>query len=372
MAKERLIGKTEAELAEILRRYDGPDYRCRQVFHGLYRRRVATIEEMTDLPLRLRQELGREFVVSDVELAHLFESRDGTRRYLLRLGDATPIETIWIPEEYADTICVSTQAGCPVACTFCMTGRLGLRRHLDAGEIVSQVALVLNERYGVGGRPARGINIVLMGMGEPLLNYENVIGAIRLLCDPRGFNISERRITLSTIGVVPRLRDLAREAVRPELAISLSAPTDELRSQLIPLNRRWPLAELLDACRQYPLRRNEWISFEYVMLDGINDQDQHARQLVRLLRGLRAKVNLIPHNPAPELPYRSSPWEQIVRFQSLVREGGLLVFIRQPRGRDIDAACGQLAARQPTERRDPLITGVIETPPVRSDRHECG
>ena len=366
------MGKSEAELAEILHRYDSPSYRCRQVFHALYHRRAATIEAMTDLPRRLREVLARDFVVTDVEVSRIFESCDGTRRYLLRLADATLIEAVWIPEDYADTICISTQAGCPVACTFCMTGRLGLRRQLDVGEIVSQVALVLNDRYGVGSRPPRGTNIVLMGMGEPLLNYENVIRAIRLLCNPRGFNISERRITLSTIGVVPRIRDLARESVRPELAISLSAPTDELRSQLIPLNRRWPLGQLMEACRQYPLRRNEWISFEYVMLDGINDQDEQARQLVRLLRGLKAKVNLIPHNPGPELAYRSSPSERILQFQSLLREGGLLTFIRQPRGRDIDAACGQLAARGERESTDSLerSVGISGTPPAQCDRRE--
>ncbi len=347
MARQRLIGKTEPELGEILSRYDPQPYRGRQVFHALYRRRVSTLDAMTDLPRRLRQALAEDFLVTDVDLADVFTSRDGTRRYLLRLCDGIWIEAVWIPEEYADTICISTQAGCPVACTFCMTGRLGLRRQLDAGEILSQVVLVLNDRYGVGGAPARGTNLVFMGMGEPLLNYENVMRAVRLLCHPKGLAISARRITLSTIGVVPRLRDLAREPLRPELAISLSAPTDELRNQLIPLNRRWPLAELMKVCRAYPLRRHEWISFEYVMLDGINDHDDQARQLIRLLQGLRAKVNLIPHNPAPELPYRSSPPERIERFQSLLRQAGILTFIRQPRGRDIDAACGQLAARQP-------------------------
>jgi 23S rRNA (adenine2503-C2)-methyltransferase len=347
MARQRLIGKTETELGEILSRYDPQPYRGRQVFHALYRRRVSTLDAMTDLPRRLRQALAEDFLVTDVDLADVFTSRDGTRRYLLRLCDGIWIEAVWIPEEYADTICLSTQAGCPVACTFCMTGRLGLRRQLEAGEILSQVVLVLNDRYGVGGAPERGTNLVFMGMGEPLLNYENVMRAVRLLCHPKGLGISARRITLSTIGVVPRLRDLAREPLRPELAISLSAPTDELRDQLIPLNRRWPLAELMKVCRAYPLRRHEWISFEYVMLDGINDHDDQARQLVRLLQGLRAKVNLIPHNPAPELPYRSSPPERIERFQSLLRQAGILTFIRQPRGRDIDAACGQLAARQP-------------------------
>lgn len=338
----------------MLRAYDSKPYRGHQLFEALYRRRITDLHTATDLPQSLRAALREEFVITDVEIADVFQANDGTRRYLLRLHDGVLIESVWIPEPYAHTICLSTQAGCPLACTFCMTGRLGLTRNLEAGEIVAQVWLLLNDLYGPDARPERGINLVLMGMGEPLLNYENVMKAIRLFCDPRGMNISQRRITLSTAGVVPRIHQLAREPVRPELAISLSATTDALRDRLMPINRRWPLEELLAACREYPLRRNEWISFEYVMLDGVNDGEEDARRLVRLLRGLRAKVNLIPHNPAPELPFAASPESRILRFQQIVRAAGIPTFIRHPRGREIAAACGQLAAR----RREDLSAAI--------------
>jgi 23S rRNA (adenine2503-C2)-methyltransferase len=211
--------------------------------------------------------------------------------------------------------------------------------------MVAQAGWVLNDQYGVGQEPARGVNLVFMGMGEPMLNYDQVIKAVRLLCDPQGMGISQHRITVSTAGVVPRIDDLAREPIRPELAISLSATTNDLRDRLMPLNKRWPLEELLAACRRYPLRPRERVTFEYVMLDGVNDSDQDAQRLPRLLRSIKAKVNLIPHNPAPELPFRSSPQARILRFQERLRSHGIPVFIRQPRGQDIDAACGQLAAR---------------------------
>jgi 23S rRNA (adenine2503-C2)-methyltransferase len=217
---------------------------------------------------------------------------------------------------------------------------------MTAGEIVSQVVIVLNQVYGAGAEPPHRTNIVMMGMGEPLLNYENVMKAMRLLADEAGLRIGPKRVTLSTAGIVPRIYDLAREEVRPRLAVSLTAPTDELRDRLFPINRKYPLAELMKACRAYPLGERERLTFEYVMLDGVNDSDRHARELVRLLAGLRAKVNLIPHNPAPELPYLSSPMERILAFESVLIAAGVPSFIRRPRGRDISAACGQLAARR--------------------------
>jgi 23S rRNA (adenine2503-C2)-methyltransferase len=340
-----IIGQPLAELGETLRAFHVPSYRARQLYHTIYHRRNYQIEAVTEFPKDLRAALQARFTITQTEIERVFQSIDGTRRYLFRLGDAQRIEAVWIPEAHRDTICVSTQVGCPLACQFCMTGVLGLKRNLSPGEIVAQIGLVLNDRYGVGVAPARGVNLVFMGMGEPMLNYDNVIKAIRLLCDPQGMNISERRITVSTAGVVPRIDDLGKEPIRPELAISLSATTDELRDRLMPLNKRWPLAELLAACRRYPLRPRERVTFEYVMLDGINDSNQDAQRLSRWLRGIRTKVNLIPHNPAPELPFRSSSEKLILRFQESLRNRGIPAFIRKPRGQDIDGACGQLAAR---------------------------
>lgn len=226
-----------------------------------------------------------------------------------------------------------------------MTGVIGLKRNMTAGEIVSQVVIVLNEVYGAGAEPPHGTNIVMMGMGEPLLNYDSVMKAIRLFADEEGLQIAPRRVTLSTAGIVPRIYDLAAEPVRPRLAISLTAARDELRDQLFPINRKYPLRELIAACRSFPLQERERLTFEYVMLAGVNDSDSDARELVRLLSTLRAKVNLIPHNPAPELPYQSSTMGRILAFQEILTASGLPSFIRRPRGQDISAACGQLAAR---------------------------
>jgi 23S rRNA (adenine2503-C2)-methyltransferase len=261
------------------------------------------------------------------------------------LADGREVETVFMPERHRDTICISSQVGCPLACDFCMTGVLGLMRNMTAGEIVSQIVLALNEVYGPGETLPHGTNIVIMGMGEPLLNYDEVMKTIAIVSDADGMDIAPRRITLSTAGIVPRIYDLAKEPVRPRLAISLTAATNELRDRLFPINRKYPLEELIEACRQYPLGDRERLTFEYVMLRDVNDSDRDARDLVRLLNRIRAKVNLIPHNPAPELPYVSSDMDRIVQFQSVLVQSGLPAFIRRPRGLDISAACGQLAAR---------------------------
>jgi 23S rRNA (adenine2503-C2)-methyltransferase len=309
-------------------------------------------------------------VVTNTRVENVFISSDGTRRFLLKLGDGREVESVFMPEERRDTVCISSQVGCPLACDFCMTGVMGLKRNMTAGEILSQVTIVLNEVYGSRvsprdsssisrlGRDMSGrervresreepfpINIVMMGMGEPLLNYENVIKSIRLMADDEGVGIPARRVTLSTAGIVPRIYDLAREEVRPRLAISLTAARDELRDRLFPINRKYPLAVLMEACRRYPLGEREQLTFEYVMLEGVNDSPDDARDLAQLLKGLRAKVNLIPHNPAPELPYRATSMERILEFQRVLVEAKLPAFIRRPRGQDISAACGQLAAR---------------------------
>jgi 23S rRNA (adenine2503-C2)-methyltransferase len=346
--RAEIIGQTLAELSDTLAAFNVEPYRARQLFHAIYKRRSYQLETLTEFPKDLRVALQERLAITRTEIERTFQSVDGTRRYLIQLGDGQRVEAVWIPEEHRDTLCLSTQVGCPLACQFCMTGVLGLKRNLTAGEIVVQVGHLLNAQYGVGQDARRSVNLVFMGMGEPLLNYDNVMKAIRLLCDRQGMNISQRRMTLSTVGLVPRIRDLAKEPVRPELAISLAATTDELRDRLMPINQRWPLEELRAACRAYPLRPHERLTFEYVMLDGVNDSDKDAQRLTRWLRGIRAKVNLIPHNPAPELPFRSSPEDRILRFQQQLRERGVLAFIRTPRGQDIDAACGQLAARTAT------------------------
>jgi 23S rRNA (adenine2503-C2)-methyltransferase len=226
-----------------------------------------------------------------------------------------------------------------------MTGVLGLKRNMTVGEILSQVVIVLNEVYGRGTEPPHRTNIVMMGMGEPLLNYDEVMKSIRIMADGEGLGIAAARVTLSTAGIVPRIKELGSEEIRPRLAISLTAANDELRNRLFPINRKYPLSELMEACRSYPLGKRERLTFEYVMLDGVNDSDRDARELVRLLSGIAAKVNLIPHNPAPELPYSSSSMERITAFQEVLTQSGLPSFIRKPRGQDISAACGQLAAR---------------------------
>lgn len=340
-----LLGLTQDELREFMMAMGEKPYRARQLYDAICRRRITSYDKMTDLPKTLRQILAECSVVTHTQIQNVFLSSDGTRRFLLSLDDGLEVESVFMPEERRDTICISSQVGCPLACSFCMTGVIGLKRNMTASEIVSQVVLVLNEVYGEGVEAPHRTNIVMMGMGEPFLNYDQVIKSVRLLADQQGLAIAPRYVTLSTAGIVPRIYDLAREEVRPRLAISLTAPNDELRNQLFPINRKYPLAELIEACRRYPLAERERLTFEYVMLDGVNDSNKQARELIRLLSGIRAKVNLIPHNPAPELPYASSPMDRILAFQKILTEGGLPSFIRRPRGRDISAACGQLAAR---------------------------
>ena len=343
--KTELIGLTQDELREFVVALGEKPYRARQLYDSIFRRRIVTFDAMTELPKTLRRILEDHSFVTLTTIRSVFVSSDGTERFLLTLGDGSEVESVFMPEERRDTICISSQVGCPLACGFCMTGVIGLKRNMTAAEIVSQVVIMLNHIYGEGVEVPHRTNIVMMGMGEPLLNYDPVMKVVRLFSDQRGLGIAPRRVTLSTAGIVPRIYDLAKEEVRPRLAISLTASNDELRNRLFPINRKYPLAKLIEACRRYPLGERERLTFEYVMLDGINDSDQQARELVGLLSGIRAKVNLIPHNPAPELPYASSPMDRIIEFQKILTDAGLPSFIRRPRGQDISAACGQLAAR---------------------------
>jgi 23S rRNA (adenine2503-C2)-methyltransferase len=344
-----LAGLSQAELAEFVESLGEPTYRARQVFAGLHQRRLHSFAEMSDLPKELRAKLEEHAVASTLTLESRYLSTDGTRRYLFKTHDKLPVETVFIPEERRDTICFSSQSGCPLQCTFCLTAQLGLLRNLTAGEIVEQIVTALNDAYGVSVKPPRGTNLVGMGAGEPFLNFEELMKAISVMKDPDGLHIVPNRVTISTAGIVPRIRELATIADRPHLAVSLAAPTDELRNELMPINKKWPLRELLAACKEFEesLKPNERFTFEYVMLAGVNDSDEHARQLANLLnrQELRAKVNLIPHNPADPLPYQPSPPERVELFREILESKGVHAFIRKPRGRDILAACGQLAAR---------------------------
>ena len=344
-----LTGLSPAELSEFVDTLGEPAYRGRQIFAAIHGRRLRSFEQITDLPKELRSKLEQQAAISTLNLESRYVSTDGTRRYLFKTRDSLPVETVFIPEERRDTICFSSQSGCPLQCTFCLTAQLGLLRNLTAGEIVEQIIVALNDAYGEGVQPPRGTNLVGMGAGEPFLNFDELIKAVRIMKEPGGLHIVPNRITVSTAGVGPRIRELAKISDRPHLAVSLAAPNDELRNELMPINKKWPLKELLSACKDFEksLKPGERFTFEYVMLDGVNDSDEHARQLANLLNrhSLRAKVNLIPHNPAEPLPYQPSSAERVEAFREILESRRIHAFIRRPRGRDILAACGQLAAR---------------------------
>ena len=351
-----LLGLTLQELTNIAEGTGQPSYRGQQLFEAIYRHRVTSIEKVSTLPGDFRRRLAEGgFSIGLPRVEKQFQSSDGTIRYLIGLHDGQTVETVWMPEgdggESGDgtdaednlhrsraTICVSSQVGCAVECQFCLTALLGVKRNLTAGEIIGQVCEVLNERNA--SPPLERINIVFMGMGEPFLNFDNLVKAVRLLV--AGVGIPESRMTVSTAGIAPRIPDLGREAVRPKLAISLNAPNDELRSRLMPINRKWNLERLMAASRGYPLRNREKLTFEYVLLHDVNDQPEHARELVDLIRGIRAKVNLIALNPGPGIDFGTPAQERVLSFQKILMAAGVPTFIRRPRGRDIYAACGQL------------------------------
>ena len=326
------------ELREVLGP-DQPGYRAKQLYEAIYRGQASDLAQISTLPAGTRQDIAGRHSLGLPEVTHLYESADGTRRYLLKLGDGRTVETVLMPEGERDTICISSQVGCPVDCKFCMTALLGLERSLTAGEIVGQVLLVARENQlrQEGGR----LNIVMMGQGEPLLNLANVVKATRILLDPKGVGISPRRVTISTSGIIPKIEELGREPVRPKLAVSLNASTEEMRRELMPITRKYHLKDLIDACRRYPLRPWEKLTFEYVLLKGVNDSDADARRVVKLLANLNCKVNLIALNPGPEIPFETPDPERVSSFQQIVRRS-LPCFIRKPRGLDIYAACGQL------------------------------
>ncbi|MCU1304115.1 MAG: rRNA m(2)A-2503 methyltransferase [Candidatus Sulfotelmatobacter sp.] len=400
-----LLGMDQGELSAIISEAGEPAYRAKQIMDAVYRQRVETLEEVSTLPQQFRERLAQSGVtVGAARIEKKFVSVDGTVRYLIGFADGQSVETVWMPEgdggeagdgseagEEAEssgigtsgakaqfretglnagleglprpdqhhpdqehptqnrnrqnqgrpggsTICISSQVGCAVDCQFCLTALLGVKRNLTAGEIVGQVCAVLKDQ--VVSPPEDRINLVFMGMGEPFLNYENFIKASRLLVE--GVGIAERRMTVSTAGIVPRIHDFGREAIRPKLAISLNAPNDTLRTRLMPLNKKWNLEMLMTAAREFPLRTREWITFEYVLLGGVNDRAENAKEVAELLRGLRCKVNLIALNPGPGIDFTTPGAEQVGVFQQILRDAGIPAFVRRPRGRDIYAACGQL------------------------------
>ena len=356
-----LLGLQLPELALLVEEFGQPSYRARQLFEALYRQRVETPEQISTLPQDFRRSLSEKGIsVGLPGIEKKFVSGDGTVRYLVAGGDGVSVETVWMPEgdggEAGDgseagnqteaagrtweraTICVSSQAGCAVDCQFCLTALLGIKRNLTAGEIVGQVCAVLNDQRV--SPPLERVNLVFMGMGEPFLNYENFMKAVRLLVE--GVGIPESRMTVSTAGIVPHIYDLGAEAVRPKLAISLNASNDALRTRLMPINRKWNLEKLMAAARDFPLRNREKLTFEYVLLNEVNDSAENARELVELIRGVRAKVNLIALNPGPGIAFRTPVQERVLQFQNILKSAGVPTFVRRPRGRDIYAACGQL------------------------------
>lgn len=349
--KIHLTGLAPNELESFVTEIGEPKYRAQQIFKGIHKRRLISFHEMTDLPKAFREKLSEVAETSTLTVESRYVSEDGTRRFLMKTRDGMPVEAVFIPTEGRDTICFSSQSGCPLKCDFCLTAKLGLLRNLEAGEIVEQIILVLNDVYGVGGETPHGTNLVAMGAGEPFLNFENLIKALDIMSTEEGLFIVPGRVTVSTAGIVPKIEEFARLERRPNLAISLSAPDDELRNRLMPINKRWNIEALLTAAKAFEktLKRGERFTFEYVLLGGINDSNEHAEALAALLRRhqlRRVKINLIPHNPAEQLDYHPPDTEQVMRFKKILEANGVSAYVRTPRGRDIYAACGQLAAKQ--------------------------
>jgi 23S rRNA (adenine2503-C2)-methyltransferase len=402
-----LLGMDREEITALVGEAGEPSYRAKQIMDAIYRQRVETLEEISTLPQEFREKLAQGGVtVGAARIEKKFVSVDGTVRYLIGFADGQSVETVWMPEgdggeagdgsEAGDeaedfslgtsgakaqfqtsepiaalksraiqkpsrsTICISSQVGCAVDCQFCLTALLGVKRNLTAGEIVGQVCAVLKDQKV--SPPEDRINLVFMGMGEPFLNYENFVKAARLLVE--GVGIAERRMTVSTAGIVPRIRDFGGETIRPKLAISLNASNDALRTRLMPVNKKWTLEMLMTAAREFPLRTREWITFEYVLLGGVNDAPENAREVAELLRGMRCKVNLIALNPGPGIDFVTPSAERVTAFQNILRSAGIPAFVRRPRGRDIYAACGQLKRTVEVatlqEPRDPTIAAALE------------
>jgi 23S rRNA (adenine2503-C2)-methyltransferase len=355
-ARPSLIGRSRTELAQLIGALGEPErqvaLRARQLWHWLYHRGARDFAAMTTLPAALRDRLERAYSIARPEVVSEQVSADGTRKWLLRFADRQEVESVYIPEPDRGTLCLSTQVGCSLTCSFCHTGTMPLVRNLRADEIVSQLLVARDAlaEWPTPSGPRRLSHLVVMGMGEPLLNYRETAQALQIAMAPDGLAVARRKITLSTSGVVPRIEACGRE-LGVGLAISLHAVRDELRDLLVPINRKWNIAALLEVCRAYAAHADRHLTFEYVMLDGLNDSDRDARELVRLIRGIPAKVNLIPFNPWPGAPYRCSPPERIRAFAAIVARAGYPAPVRTPRGPDILAACGQLKTASERQRR---------------------
>lgn len=333
-----LTGLTRKEAEDLAEGLGQPRYRGRQLFRWVQARRALDLRAMTDLSQAFRTMLEDHVIIGRPKATRVQRAGDGTRKCLLQLADGEEIESVLIPDDERLTACISTQVGCPLACRFCLTGLMGMRRNLAASEITGQV-LVLQDALETGERIS---NVVFMGMGEPLLNFPQVERALRILCDEQGASISPRRITVSTAGHVPGIQKLGASDLGVNLAVSLNAATDSVRDMIMPINSRWPIATLLEACRAYPLPRRRRLTFEYVMLDGVNDSLEDAKRLATLLRGIRCKINLIALNASPDLRDRPSPRDRVEAFQRMLHDAGFTATIRESRGWDISAACGML------------------------------
>jgi 23S rRNA (adenine2503-C2)-methyltransferase len=342
--KTNLFGMERAALEALAQGLGEPAFRGRQLYVWLHQKRARTFAAMTSLSQPLRARLAESHVVRWPEVSERQRSSDGTVKYLFRLDDGATIESVFIPEERRRTICISTQAGCPLKCAFCLTGIAGYKRNLRAWEILGQVATIVEEA------PSQrfGWNVVVMGMGEPLLNYEATVSALRVLMDPEAFGVAPKKLTLSTVGILPALEKLMTEPVRPNLAISLHASNAALRRELMPIEEKYSIEKVMAAARRYPIPHGGRVTYEYVLLRGVNDAPSHARELVRLLRGSRSKVNLIPLNPAAGIPFEAPSSSSVEAFVKVLAEGKVTVSVRQPRGQDILAACGQLHLKAST------------------------
>jgi 23S rRNA (adenine2503-C2)-methyltransferase len=337
-----------AELEDVVKALGEPRFRAAQIYDWLYARRVKDIGSMTNLKGTFRSALSDAHELRRIELTDRQVSSDGTVKSLFRCDDGATIESVYIPETKRRTICISTQAGCPVKCAFCLTGISGYKRNLKPWEILSQVAQVMDDSEGSMG-PAVPWNVVVMGMGEPLLNYDNTMGALRILMDPAAFAITPKKLTLSTVGILPALEKLKLEPVRPNLAISLHAPDSKLRAELMPIENKYALKDVIAAADSYPSPRGGRVTYEYVLLRDVNDRDEHAHALARLLRGRNGKVNLIPLNPAGPIPFEAPRKAQVARFEGILLDAGVPVSVRKPRGQDVLAACGQLHLKKSTK-----------------------
>jgi 23S rRNA (adenine2503-C2)-methyltransferase len=351
-----IAGLERPELETLLREQGIEPYHARQLFRWIFRRGVTDFDRMTDLSKTLRSRLADLVSITTPAVAGREQSQDGTTKVLLELADHRRIESVFIPDSPGQTFCISTQVGCAMKCAFCLTGKMGLTRNLTAAEIAGQVRVLARELDLLSTR----FNIVLMGMGEPLHNYDETMKALRILGDGEGLAVSPRRVTISTVGVVPALERLAQEPYMPNLAVSLHATTERQRDLLVPLNRKYNIAEVIDACRRFPIKRRNRITFEYVMLAGVNDSPEDARRLVRLLNGIRSKVNLIPLNEAAGIPFARPSDARVDEFARILADHHLTVSVRKSRGRDIRAACGQLIVEGPTRSAGQKLAAAME------------